>query len=95
MNQVPRTYLQNLPNEVEAGVIIANIDPASAAGKAGLNVEDIITAINGTEVKNSTELRKFLYTNLSVGDKATFTIYRGAELKTIDVSLTSNVSTAN
>ncbi|KAA0948662.1 PDZ domain-containing protein [Sporosarcina sp. ANT_H38] len=95
LDQVPRTYLQSLPNEVTAGVVIANIDPESAAGKAGLDVEDIITAINGTEVKNSTELRKFLYANLSVGDKATFTIYRGAELKTIDVLLTSNVSTAN
>jgi len=95
LNQVPRTYLQGLPNEVKAGVVIANIDPESAAGKAGLDVEDIITAINGTEVKNSTELRKFLYTNLAVGDKATFTIYRGAELKTVDVLLTSNVSTAN
>ncbi len=95
LDQVPRTYLQGLPNEVTGGVVIANIDPASAAGKAGLDVEDIITAINGTEVKNSTELRKFLYTNLSVGDKASFTIYRGAALKTVDVLLTSNVSTAN
>ena len=64
LDQVPRTYLQGLPNEVTAGVVITNIDPASAAGKAGLDVEDIITAINGTEVKNSTELRKFLYSNL-------------------------------
>jgi len=95
LNQVPRTYLQGLPNEITAGVVIATIDPKSAAGKAGLAVEDIITAINGTEVKNSTELRKFLYTNLDVGDKATFTIYRGSELKTVDVLLTSNVSTAN
>lgn len=94
-DQVPRTYLKDLPNEVTGGVVIANIDPKSAAGKAGLDVEDIITAINGTKVKNSTELRKFLYTNLSVGDKATFTIYRGAELKSVDVLLTSNVSTAN
>ena len=31
--------------------MIANIDPESAAGKAGLAVEDIITAINGTDSK--------------------------------------------
>ena len=93
--EVPRTYLQNLPEKVKGGVIVATIDSQSAAGKAGLRVEDIITAINGTEILGSTELRKFLYSNLSVGDKATFTIYRGAELKTIEVTLTSNVSTAN
>ncbi|HJF32545.1 MAG TPA: trypsin-like peptidase domain-containing protein [Sporosarcina psychrophila] len=95
LDQVPRMYLQDLPEKVKGGVVVANIDPESAAGKAGLDVEDIITAINGTAINNSTELRKFLYSNLSVGDKATFTIYRGAEMKTIEVALTSNVSTAN
>lgn len=95
LDQVPRMYLQDLPEKVKGGVVVANIDPESAAGIAGLDVEDIITAINGTAINNSTELRKFLYSNLSVGDKATFTIYRGAEMKTIEVALTSNVSTAN
>ena len=33
---VPRNYLQDLPNEVTAGVIVANIDETSAAAKAGL-----------------------------------------------------------
>ncbi len=65
--------------------------PESAAGKAGIEEQDIITAINGTEIKNSTELRKFLYTELKVGDKATFTIYRGAEVKNeLNSHLTSN-----
>jgi serine protease Do len=93
LEQVPRTYLQGLPENIKGGVVVANIDPESAAGKAGINVEDVITAINGTDIKNSTELRKFLYSNLSAGDKATFTIYRGAEKKSIEVVLTSNVST--
>ncbi|MER2089524.1 MAG: trypsin-like peptidase domain-containing protein [Sporosarcina sp.] len=95
LEQVPRTYLKGLPENIKGGVVVANIDSESAAGKAGLDVEDVITAINGTDIKNSTELRKYLYSNLSVGDKATFTIYRGAEKKTIEVTLTSNVSTAN
>ncbi|NYF25732.1 S1C family serine protease [Sporosarcina sp. JAI121] len=95
LEQVPRTYLKGLPENIKGGVVIANIDSESAAGKSGLDVEDVITAINGTDIKNSTELRKYLYSNLSVGDKATFTVYRGAEKKTIEVTLTSNVSTAN
>ena len=36
-------------NEVKDGVVITEVDTESAAGKAGLNVEDIITAINGTK----------------------------------------------
>lgn len=90
LSQVPPAYVQDLPQTVEAGVMVASIDPDSAAAKAGLQMQDIITAINGTEVKNSTELRKFLYTELKVGDKASFTIYRGKEMKTIELTVTSN-----
>ncbi|CAM3239856.1 trypsin-like peptidase domain-containing protein [Filibacter tadaridae] len=93
LNQVPSNYLQDLPKEVKGGVMVATIDPKSAAGKAGLEVGDVITAINDTEVKSSSELRKFLYTNLKAGDKATFKIYRGAETKTVEVMLTSNAAT--
>ena len=90
LNQVPGQYVQKLPKSVEGGVMVVSIDPESAAGKAGLKEEDIITAINGNKVKNSTELRKYLYTELNIGDQATFTFYRGADEKTIDLTLTGN-----
>lgn len=90
LNQVPGQYVQNLPKSVEGGVMVVSVDPESAAGKAGLKEEDIITAINGNKVKNSTELRKYLYTELNIGDEATFTFYRGADEKTIDLTLTGN-----
>ncbi|MFJ7935224.1 S1C family serine protease [Sporosarcina sp. NPDC096371] len=93
LSQVPPMYLQNLPLDVKGGVMVTNVDPLSAAGKAGLAVEDVITAINGTDIANPTELRKFLYSELNVGDKATFTVYRGAQSKTIEVTLTSNKTT--
>ena len=70
--------------------MIVSVDPESAAGKAGIKEQDIITEINGTAVKNSTELRKYLYSELKVGDKASFTIYRGADKITINLTLTSN-----
>ncbi len=87
LDQVPSSYLQGLPLDVKGGVMIASIDPKSAAAKAGLQTEDIITAINEKTINNATELRKFLYTELKVGDTATFTIYRGADRKKIEVSL--------
>ena len=90
LNQVPGQYVQHLPESVEGGVMVVSVDPESAAGKAGLKEEDIITAINGDVVKSSTELRKYLYTELNVGDKAAFTIYRGADEKTIELTLTGN-----
>lgn len=93
--QVAPMYVQHLPESVEGGVMVASIDPESAAAKAGLQVEDVITAINGTNINNPTELRKFLYSELKVGDKASFTVYRGADEKTIEVTLTSTKSLAN
>ena len=90
LEQIPRTYLQNLPNSVTGGAVVTSIDPNSAAAKAGLQVQDVIVSINNTNVANSDDLRKFLYSKLEVGDKATFKIYRGSEQKTISLTLTSS-----
>ena len=87
---VPYMYVQHLPQEVKGGVMITSIDPTSAAGKAGLKEQDVITAINGSEVNNGMELRKLLYSELSIGDKATFTVYSGKEKRTVELTLTSN-----
>ena len=81
LEQIPQMYLQNLPNSVEGGAIVTSIDPNSAAAKAGLQVQDVIVSINDTNVTSSDDLRKYLYTELEVGDKATFKIYRGSEAK--------------
>ena len=85
LNEVRAEYVQRLPESVEGGAMIVSVDPESAAGNAGIKESDIITEINGTAVKNSTELRKYLYSELKVGDKASFTIYRGADKITIDL----------
>lgn len=87
---VPYMYVQHLPQEVKGGVIVTSIDPLSAAAKAGLKEQDVITAINDTEIKDSMELRQFLYSKLKIGDKATFTVYTGSEKRSVELTLTSN-----
>jgi serine protease Do/serine protease DegQ len=42
--------------EVESGALISAIEPGSAAEKAGLRVDDIITKINNKKINNSREL---------------------------------------
>ncbi|MFS0689570.1 trypsin-like peptidase domain-containing protein [Sporosarcina sp. 179-K 8C2 HS] len=86
---VPYMYVQNLPQEVKGGVMVASVDPTSSAGKAGLKEQDVITAINGTDINNSMELRKFLYSELKIGDKAKLTVYSGSQKRTIELTLTS------
>ncbi|MGM0846194.1 MAG: S1C family serine protease [Bacillota bacterium] len=87
---VPRSYLEDLPNEVSAGVIVANIDETSAAAKAGLQAGDVITQFNGQSVETPADLRRQLYSDLKIGDKADLTIYRGSEKLAISLTLTSN-----
>ena len=87
---VPYMYVQHLPQEVKGGVIVTNIDPLSAASKAGLKEQDVITAINDTDINNSMELRQFLYAKLKIGDKAKLTVYTGSEKRTVELTLTSN-----
>lgn len=88
LSEVPAEFVQQLPESVQGGVIIANVDPNSAAAQAGLEKEDIITEINGNAIQNVTALRKILYTDLKIGDKVEFTVYRGAEKQTVTLTLT-------
>ncbi|MHC8515135.1 S1C family serine protease [Sporosarcina sp. ITBMC105] len=90
--EIPYMYVENLPEEVKGGVMVTNVDPSSAAGKAGLKQQDVITAINGETINNSMELRKHLYSKLSVGDKATFTVYTDGKKRSVELTLTSNSS---
>jgi serine protease Do len=83
-------YLQNLPNDLKEGVMVSNVDPNSPASKAGLAVQDVIVSINGTKIKDSNELRKYLYTELEVGDKAQLEVYRGDEKVSVQLALISN-----
>lgn len=89
LNEVPLQFTKALPESVEGGIIIASIEPGSAASQAGLQQEDIITEINGKPIQNATELRKILYTELKIGDEATLTVYRGAEKQTLSLTLSA------
>ena len=67
------------------GAYIYSVNEGSCAEAAGLRVGDIITAINGTEVKSSSELT-YQKKSYHAGDTVTLKVYRNGEY--IDVSLT-------
>ena len=58
--------------------------------KQVLAVQDVIVSINGTKIKESDDLRKYLYTELEVGDKAQLEVYRGNEKVSVQLELISN-----
>jgi serine protease Do len=89
LDQAPQTYIQSLPNNVTKGVIVVNIDPNSAAARAGFQPKDLIVSMNGTAIANSTELRKYLYSKVKTGDEIKFEVYRDGKLITLKAKLTN------
>lgn len=85
--ELPQAYVQNIPQNVKAGVMVTNVANGSAAEKGGLQQEDIITAMNGKEIKSAMELRKYLYTEAKVNEKVSVDVYRGNQKLTLQVTL--------
>lgn len=69
---------------IPEGIYVESIEEGSSAEKAGLQVSDIITKIEGQEVKSVNELNKIKYT-YKIGDTVTLSVYRNG--KDIEVSV--------
>lgn len=87
LEQIPTQYQQDLPENINYGTMVTDVDSNSGAGKAGLEVQDVIVSFNGTKVEGASDLRKILYTDVKVGDKVKLEVYRNGELKTFTVTL--------
>ncbi|MDO5556696.1 MAG: trypsin-like peptidase domain-containing protein [Clostridia bacterium] len=73
-------------NNLKVGIYVKTLEDFSSAEKAGVKVGDIITAINGEEVKTMDKLNE-IKNNHEIGDKITLTIFRENEELKIDVVL--------
>ncbi len=76
-----RNVLYNEP----LGVPVISIEPGSGAEKAGLQKDDIITAINGIHIALPQDFAKV---NLKPGDTATVTVTRSGQTLQIPVTIT-------
>jgi serine protease Do len=90
LEQIPEMYLKNLPDNVDSGTMVTNVDPNSAAAKAGLQEQDIIVGINDAQVKSASDLRRYMYTKLKKGDSAQVKIYRDGNQQTLKVVLSAS-----
>ncbi len=81
-----------LPKKIDYGVVVMSVFPTSSADLAGLKELDVITAMDGEKVKNSVELRKFLYTKKEIGDRVNLTIYREGKKQEVEVTLAEQQS---
>ncbi len=73
-------------NNVPQGAYINDVVPGSAADKAGLKPDDIITKVDGTGVDSSNSLSQLVGKH-KVGDKITITYYRSGQSQDTQATL--------
>jgi serine protease Do len=70
------------------GALVSSVDPGGPAAKAGLQPGDVITAVNGSPVADSTDLPSQV-ASLAPGSSATLTVWRDKASKDIKVTIGS------
>ena len=84
----PGTFNSNLAAQyqfdVKAGVIVYSVEAGSAADKAGLKRDDVITKVDDQEIKTVEDLNA-AKKKYSAGDTATLTVYRDGQTITVDI----------
>ena len=76
-----------------AGAAVKAVSEDSPAEKAGLQVNDIITAVNGKEISGRTGLSEAV-SAASVGDTLTLTVYRQGNTIRVDVTVGEQIQSA-
>lgn len=90
VSNIVQFYRQSMFGNLENGIVVAAVEPGSPAAKAGLKVNDVIVGIEGNEIKNVTELRKYLYSKVTPGDSVKIDFYRDGNKQTVTVETTSS-----
>ena len=87
MSQTVNDYVQSVNDlSVDHGVFVTDVYDGGPAAQAGVEVGDVIVAINGKEVDDEVSLADMLSTR-SPGDHVTVTLYRGDQPMTLNVTL--------
>jgi serine protease Do len=81
----PQTAGQfNLP--VQNGVLVQQVTPGSPASDAGIQADDIITALDNTKIDEAHPLRSLLFQH-HIGDSITLTVLRNGQTQTVKITL--------
>jgi S1-C subfamily serine protease len=75
-----------------SGVLVAHVEPGSAAAKAKLRVGDVIVDVRGHSVDDAGDIRAAL-ASVAKGKTASIKLVRDGTSRTIEVTLTSDART--
>ena len=71
---------------VEQGIVVLSVGRGSPAERAGLEVEDFITGIDGQQIEDGSDLRRILRTH-KPGDTVSLDVVRGTARRKVSVRL--------
>ncbi|WP_188204143.1 S1C family serine protease [Desemzia incerta] len=89
ISEQQQSAVLELPDEVNSGVVVAQVEAGSGAEQGGLEQYDVIVGFNGEEITDTIELRQAIYST-DVGQEVEIEVYRGGELVTVNVTMTSS-----
>ncbi len=69
------------------GVLVTSVAPGGPAEQAGIQEEDIITALDGKEVRDFNELISYLFKNTQPGDTIQVTVLRNGVTQELSLTL--------
>ncbi|QKS73088.1 trypsin-like peptidase domain-containing protein [Paenalkalicoccus suaedae] len=94
LQEIPSFHWQDtlgLPEDVTGGVYVEGVQPNTPAATAGLNEGDVIVSLDGEEVLDANDLRRFLYSDVSIGDTIEVSFYRDGEQQSVELTLEKQV----
>ncbi|MFL2099703.1 S1C family serine protease [Desemzia sp. FAM 23989] len=89
ISEQQQTTVLQLPDDINSGVVVAQVQSGSAAEQGGMEQYDVIVSFNGEEITDTIELRQAIY-GTEVGQEVEIEVYRGGELMTVNVVMTSS-----
>jgi serine protease Do len=85
---VNQTLADSFGLQKPVGALVSSVDPGGPAAKAGLQAGDVILAVNGNPVNDSTDLPAQI-ASMKPGSKATLDVWRDKSKKQMSVTLGS------
>src|SRR5690606_13328161 len=71
---------------VDRGALVSEVEPQSPAERAGIQVDDVVTAVNGEDVRTSVQLRNEIGL-VRLGETVTLTLVRDGETMDLEVNV--------
>ncbi|NIW45546.1 MAG: PDZ domain-containing protein [candidate division Zixibacteria bacterium] len=84
---IPLEAAEELGLERAVGALVTTVVPDGPADEAGVEVDDVILAIDGEEVLNFSEMLSYLFINTSPGDVVELEVFRAGETISLEMTL--------